>query len=186
MKHIKKFESKDTVVSHYKRVNGQWVDTIEKKDKPDVKVPFKSKEHADEVRRIARENAQREYEAEQIERKRLIEIEHKRIANKKVELKTEFDLVFIDFIDRGISTSILYSSDYNIKKYTYGFEIKYPLNSNIDISAKTFKKVSDDILDAESYIKYLKTKHDMNGYTEFTNMSGVYNLTIYMKIKDVE
>jgi hypothetical protein len=182
MKHIKKFESKkeDTVVSHYKRVNGKWVDTIEK-EKPK---PFVDKDVI-EIRRIARENEQREYEKRRLEEQRLIEIEQKRIKDKKLELKTEFDLVFIDFIDRGISTYILYSSDYNIKKYTYSFEIKYPLNSNIDISAKTFKKVSDDILDVESYIKYLKTKHDINGYTEFTNSSGVYNLTIYMKIKDV-
>lgn len=184
MKHIKKFESKeDTVLSHYKRVNGQWVDTIEK-EKPEVKVPFRDKEHADVVRRIAMENRQREYEAQQIEKQRLIDIENKRINDRKLELKTEFDLVFIDFIDRGISTYVTYSADYNIKKYTYSLELRYTMNANIDISAKTFKKISEDILDAESYIKYLKTKYDMNGYTEFSAVNGIYKLFIYMKIKD--
>ncbi len=181
MKHIKKFESKDTVVSHYKRVNGQWVDTIEKKDKPDVKVPFKSKEQADEVRRIARENAQREYEKKLLEEQRLRDIEKKRIDDKAKELKTEFDLVFVNIIDRHISTYCKYSNEY----FTYSFEIKYTENTNIDISAKTFKKISEDILDVEAYVKYLKTKHDMNGYTNFSN-NGMYKLFIYMKIKDVK
>ena len=181
MKHIKKFESKYTVLKHYKKVDGKFVNTM--KDTVEEPQRDSSMVNADEVRRIALENERREYERKRLEEQRLRDIEKKRIDDKAKELKTEFDLVFIDFIERGISTNIRYFNDY--ERYTYGFDIKYPINSNIDISAKTFKKISDDILDAESYIKYLKTKHDMIGYTQFSN-NVVYNLTIYINIYDVK
>lgn len=182
MKHIKKFEAKYTVLKHYKKVDGKFVNTMEDTEEEEPQRDF-SMVNADEVRRIARENAQREYEKKLAEEQRLRDIEINRRNDIAAKLKTELDLVFVDIIDRYISTYCTYSDDQYI---TYSFEIRYKINQNIDSSAKTFKKISEDILDIEAYLKYLKTKHDINGYTNFANTNGIYKLFIFMKIKDVK
>jgi hypothetical protein len=76
------------------------------------------------------------------------------------ELKTELDPIFINFIDRGVVTACsITKRNKSSVYYDYKFEVKYPVTKETNIISKTFKKISEDILDIEAYMEYIKSKY---------------------------
>lgn len=99
------------------------------------------------------------------------------------ELKIELDPIFINFIDRGVVTvcSITKRNKSSVY-YDYKFEVKYPISKETNIMAKTFKKISEDILDIEAYIEYIKTKYpNLRSTIDFEKGDKNFKLNILIR-----
>jgi hypothetical protein len=91
--------------------------------------------------------------------------------DKVKEVKEEFDLIFISFLDKSLSRFTAYS-DCRIKaqdEISYSLHIKYKLTSygipmgnvrvDLEYMSKTLSEISEDMFDIESYSKYIKSKY---------------------------
>jgi ribosomal 50S subunit-recycling heat shock protein len=117
-------------------------------------------------------------------KKKLYDIEQKELSKKKeksdkryedmlkkyelnrVEFKKELDLIFIEFLDRGINTKcVITDRNESSVYYEYGFEVEYRKNS---IISKTFEKITEDMKNIESYVEYIETKYtDIKSYIDY-------------------
>jgi hypothetical protein len=83
--------------------------------------------------------------------------------DKVKEVKEEFDLIFISFLDNSLSRLIGYSNC-TIKhedKILYSLHIRYKMDStDLEYMTKTLSEVSEDMFDIESY-KYIKSKYQI-------------------------
>jgi hypothetical protein len=84
----------------------------------------------------------------------------------RVEFKKELDLIFIEFLDRGINTKcVITDRNESSVYYEYGFEVEYRKNS---IISKTFEKITEDMKNIESYVEYIETKYtDIKSYIDY-------------------
>jgi hypothetical protein len=82
--------------------------------------------------------------------------------DKVKEVKEEFDLIFISFLDKSLSRLIGYSNC-TIKhedRILYSLHIRYKMDStDLEYMTKTLSEVSEDMFDIESYNKYIKSKY---------------------------
>lgn len=100
------------------------------------------------------------------------------------ELKVELDPIFINFIDRGVVTScVITKRNKSFVYYDYMFEVKYPVTKETNIISETFKKISEDILDIEAYIKYIKIKYpNLRSSINFEKGDKNFKLKILIRI----
>ena len=84
----------------------------------------------------------------------------------RVEFKKELDLIFIEFLDRGVNTKcVITDRNKSSVYYEYDFEVEYLKNS---IISKTFEKITEDMKNIESYIEYIETKYtDIKSYIDY-------------------
>jgi hypothetical protein len=84
----------------------------------------------------------------------------------RVEFKKELDLIFIEFLDRGINTKCeITDRNKSSVYYEYSFEVEYRKNS---IISKTFEKITEDMKNIEAYIEYIETKYpDIKSYIDY-------------------
>jgi hypothetical protein len=81
--------------------------------------------------------------------------------DKVKEVKEEFDLIFISFLDNSLSRLIGYSNC-TIKhedRILYSLHIRYKMDTDLEYMTKTLSEVSEDMFDIESYNKYIKSKY---------------------------
>jgi ribosomal 50S subunit-recycling heat shock protein len=90
----------------------------------------------------------------------------KKYELNKVEFKKELDLIFIEFLDRGVNTKcVITDRNKSSVYYEYDFEVEYLKNS---IISKTFEKITEDMKNIESYIEYIETKYtDIKSYIDY-------------------
>lgn len=106
----------------------------------------------------ARRNAREKADTEAREKRNKDRKLHLKELN---EIKTEFDLIFISFLDRETSNSTCISTgsnSYDKDKIAYGLTLLYNVSDKIDIMAKTITQINEDMLDIEAYIKYINSK----------------------------
>ena len=176
MKHIKNFNE-----AFFDFFKGKTTDKqISRRRKPTPEEEILNKEQEERQKRNKEEKERANLEREETnklllnkERERLRLLAEKQAENQRRydewlrqnrqnrdELKVELDPIFINFIDRGIVTvcSITKRNKSSVY-YDYKFEVKYPVTKETNIISKTFTKISEDILDIEAYIEYIKSKY---------------------------
>lgn len=159
----------------------------------EIKIMNEEKEKQDEydnlmkIERQRTESLQREKERELriLRDKEDTENREKRFNDRKLHLKelndikTEFDLIFISFLDRTTCTSSCNNSGSNLHskdKIVYSLVVKYPVTSDISTMAKTISQINEDMLDIEAYTKYVTSKSPNR--TSIVSLQG--NTTHYL------
>lgn len=141
----------------------------------EIKIMNEEKEKQDEydnsvkIERLRTESRQREKERELRILRDKVDTEDrlKRFNVRKLHLKeltdikTEFDLIFISFLDRTTCNSSCNNSGSNTHskdKIVYSLVVKYPVTSDISTMVKTTTQINEDMLDIEAYTKYINSK----------------------------
>lgn len=168
MKHIKNFN--EAFFDFFKGKPKDGTDKpISRRRKPTPEEEILNKEQA-ERHKVEKERAdlmrEEEIMNQRKEKQRLAENKRRheewliKVEQNRTELKTELDLIFVDFLDRGIVTICnITNRNKSSVYYNYKFEVKYSITKQTNIISKTFKKISEDILDIEAYIEYIKSKY---------------------------
>lgn len=153
----------------------------------EIKIMNEEKEKQDEydnfmkIERLRIESLQRDKERELriLRDKKDTEDREKRFNDRKLHLKeltdikTEFDLIFIAFLDRTTCASSCNNTGSNTHskdKIVYSLVLKYPVTTDISIMAKTITQINEDMLDIEAYTKYINSKSPNR--TAIVNLQG--------------
>lgn len=151
--------------------------------------------------KLDEEQKEREIEFQRVyklnlERQKKYDIIKKKVEDIRVELKTEFDLIFVSFLDRGVITDCKSDMKEAIRgktdeseilesvNYTYKFTIKYPIDFDISITSNTFTKINEDILDINAYVKYIKSRYpQIESSIDFINTMSKSDYLLNILIK---
>ncbi len=132
---------------------------------------LKEKEYEDNLKRLdnIRKNKERELMISHRNAREKVDADarDKRYKDRKLHLKeltdikTEFDLIFISFLDRTTCVSSCDNTGNNAHskdKIVYTIALKYPVTSDISTMVKTISEINEDMLDIEAYTKYINSK----------------------------
>jgi hypothetical protein len=105
--------------------------------------------------------------------------------DKAKEVKEEFDLIFISFLDKSLSRLIGYSNC-TIKHediILYSLHIRYKMDStDLEYMTKTLSEISGDMFDIESYNKYIKSKYQSSEPSSSVILKDG-TLVLYIKLR---